>query len=192
MQQWIVIFAWCGNVLVVSLALAIFEIVLERHNGWGSGLNPSGWGRKLFGESIISQICEKPYFTVYHLFTFLFIVPVLLVGELLLVNSLEIGHPVYSYLFLGSKPHFVMQVGEVRLIPLLFLTAGWLSILVVEDVLWFALNWHYPKSWAELLSGNIWWHTRWLNFGSIKLPRFYVTTQLLASAFLMASLRFGG
>jgi hypothetical protein len=38
------------------------------------------------------------------------------------------------------------------------------------------------------LSGNIWWHTRWLTLGSIKLPRFYVTTPVVAVAFLVASL----
>jgi hypothetical protein len=81
-----------------------------------------------------------------------------------------------------------MRVGGVGLIPLLFLTAAWFSILVVEDALWFLLNWYYPKSMEDLLSGNIWWHTRWLTLGSIKLPRFYVTTPIVAVAFLVASL----
>jgi hypothetical protein len=188
MQPWIVVLAWCLNVLVLSLALAIFEILVEKANGWASGSNPKGAGRELFRDSLISEICEKPYLTAYHLFVFLLILPLILGGELLLVETLGIGHPVFlSSLFAGSA-HLAMQVGGVTFIPFLFLTAAWFLILVVEDLLWFLLNWHYPKSMEDLLAGNIWWHTRWLTLGSIKLPRFYVTISFVAVVFLTASL----
>jgi hypothetical protein len=191
MQPWIVVLAWGVNVLVLSLALAIFEILIEKQNGWASASSPSGWGRKVFRDSIVSRICEKPYLTVYHLFVFVLVLPTILFGELLLAESQGIGHPVYSRLFAASGPYWVMRVGEVTLIPLLFLTAAWFLILAVEDILWFVFNWYYPKSMEDLLSGNIWWHTRWLTLGPIKLPRFYLTTPLLAVAFLTASLHLG-
>jgi hypothetical protein len=188
MQVWTIVLAWVLNVLGLSLALAIFEILIEKQNGWASAANPKGWGRKLFGGSILSEVCEKPYLTVYHLFVFAVVLPMVLWGELWLVASLGIGHPVFSRLFAAARANLVMHVGGVALIPLLFLTAAWFSILVVEDALWFLLNWYYPKSMEDLLSGNIWWHTRWLALGSIKLPRFYVTTPLVAAVLLVASL----
>jgi hypothetical protein len=188
MQQWIVVLAWCLNVLFLSLALAIFEILIERQNGWASAANPSGWGRKLFAESVIARICEKPYLTVYHLFVFVIVVPAILFGEFLLVKSLGIGRPVYSRLLDAPKWYAMMQMGGVTVTPILFLLAAWFSILVVEDLLWFVLNWYYPKSMQDLLSGNIWWHTQWVSMGRIKLPRFYVTTPLVAVALLALSL----
>jgi hypothetical protein len=188
MQPWIVVLAWCLNVLVLSLALAIFEILFEKENGWASATNPKGAGRELFRGSIVAEICEKPYLTAYHLFVFSVIIPLILGGELLLVEALGIGHPVFSRLFVSPVAYLVMQVGGVKLIPLLFLTAAWFCILVVEDLLWFLLNWHYPKSMEDLFAGKIWWHTRWLTLGSIKLPRFYLTISAVAVFLLTASL----
>ena len=188
MQRWIIVLAWCINVLVLSLALAIFEILIERQNGWASAANPGGWGRKLFAESIISRICEKPYLTVYHLFVFVIVVPAILFGEFLFVESSGIGRPVYGRLLDAPKWYVVVQMGGVTITPILFLLAAWFSILVVEDLLWFVLNWYYPTSMQDLLSGNIWWHTQWVSMGRIKLPRFYVTTPLVAVALLALSL----
>jgi hypothetical protein len=188
MQPWIVVLAWCLNVLVLSLALAIFEILFEKEKGWASATNPKGAGRELFRGSIIAEICEKPYLTAYHLFVFSVIIPLILGGELLLVEALGIGHPVFRRWFVSPVPYLVMQVGGVKLIPLLFLTGAWFCILVVEDLLWFLLNWYYPRSMEDLLAGRIWWHTRWLTLGSIKLPRFYLTISLVAVFLLTASL----
>jgi hypothetical protein len=178
MQLSIVILAWGLNVLLLSLALAIVEIVVEKENGWASATDPNIAGRKLFSGSIISSICEKPYLTAYHLFIFVLIVPLVLGGELLLLQATGVGRPA---VYLG------MQIGGVTFVPLLFLTAAWLCIFVVEDFLWFLLNWHYPKSMDDLLSGNVWWHTRWLRLGSIKVPRFYLTVSMVAVLFLAAS-----
>jgi len=188
MQLWTVVLAWCLNVLVLSLALAIFEIVVEKENGWASGTNPKRAGRRLFRGSFISEVCEKPYLTAYHLFVFLLLLPLVLVGELLLVQAIGAGHAVFGNLSVSPTNYLMMQVGGVTFIPFLFLTSAWFCILVVEDLLWFLLNWYYPKSMEDLLSGRIWWHTRWLTLGSIKIPRFYLTISLVAILFLAASL----
>jgi hypothetical protein len=187
MQPWIVVLYWCINVLILSFALAIFEIVVEKENGWASGWNPRGAGRKLFSGSLVAEVCEKPYLTAYHLFVYVLIIPLILGGELLLMKSLGTGQPVFSRLTASPANHFVMNIGGVALIPILFLIAAWLSILVVEDLLWFLLNWYYPTSMSDLFSGKIWWHTRWLRLGPIKLPRFYVTTLIVAASLLGAS-----
>ena len=187
MQLWVVLFAWCINVFVLSLALAIFEILIEKENGWASAIGPRGVGRRLFGGSIIATICEKPYLTAYHLLVFVFILPLILSSELLLLKSMVAANPGFGSLFVSPAAYLVMKVGGVTLIPLLFLIAAWLSVLVVEDFLWFLLNWYYPRSLDDLLSGKIWWHTRWLTVGSIKLPRFYLTTALGAALLLAAS-----
>jgi len=181
MQLWTVLLAWCLNVLLLSLALALSEIFLEKEKGWASGANPKVAGRKLFRGSVLSDLCEKPYLTAYHLFVFGMIVPLILAGELWLVGAAAIEHP-------SLANHLVMKIGGVAFVPILFLIAAWFCIFVVEDLLWFLLNWHYPRSMRDLLSGKIWWHTRWLTLGAIKLPRFYLTTALIAAAFLAASL----
>jgi hypothetical protein len=188
MQPWIMVMAWCLNVLVLSLGLAIFEILFEKENGWASATNPRRAGRELFRGSIIAAVCEKPYLTAYHLFVFLLIIPLILGGELLLLEAVGMGHPALSHWFVHPGDYLVMQVGGVTFIPFLFLAAAWFCILVVEDLLWFLLNWHYPKSMEDLLAGKIWWHTRWLTLGSIKVPRFYLTISLVAVFFLTASL----
>lgn len=188
MQPWIVVLAWCVNVLFLSLALALFEIFFEKENGWASAANPRGAGRKLFHGSLISDICEKPYLTAYHLFVFVLVLPLVLTGELWLVAAAGTGHSTLGSLFSSPASYLVMKIGGVAFVPILFFVAAWFSIFVVEDLLWFLLNWHYPRSMEDLLSGRIWWHTRWLSLGSIKLPRFYVTTSLVAVFFLAASL----
>ena len=58
---------------------------------------------------------------------------------------------------------------------------------MTEDFLWFALNWYYPESLQDLLAGDIWWHTQWVQMGHIKLPRFYIFTPVLVCIFLTAS-----
>jgi hypothetical protein len=78
------------------------------------------------------------------------------------------------------------HAGSIWFVPLLSSIAAWLAICTVEDFLWFALNWYYPTSLHDLLSGKIWWHTRWVEIGRIKLPRCYVSALLLSCAFLAA------
>jgi len=170
--------AWLINVLVPGCALAIFEIVLEKDKGWASALNPAGFGRRLFEGSIVARLCEKPYITVYHVFMFTVVVPAIFLSEYMLLRSGAVDTQVFGKL--GPFP--CGPTGSA-----LFIVSVWLCFLAVEDFLWFALNWYYPQSLRDLLSGRIWWHTRWLEFGWIKLPRFYVSLVALSILFLLAS-----
>jgi len=188
MQTLPIILAWFLNVLVMSLGLALFEILLEKRNGWGSGLNPNGWGRKLLRGNIVARIGEKPYYTVYHVFVFFVVLPAVFLVEYLLVKSFGAGRMVYSIVFCTSSTSFVMQIGNVRFVALLYIIAAWFAILSVEDFLWFLMNWYYPGSFRDLLDGKIWWHRRWINLGPIKLPRFYLSSVVLAIVFLAASI----
>ena len=70
-------------------------------------------------------------------------------------------------LHIGGVSRGEISAGELQV-------QRWLLLCVVEDFLWFALNWYYPGSLRELIAGRIWWHTRWWRIGSIKLPGFYV------------------
>jgi len=180
MQTWIAVLMWMADVVVISLGLAVFEILIEQQHGWGGRLNPSGWGRRLFAGTFIAEICEKSYLTVYHVFMFAFVVPGILYAQVWMFTYLGFSRPAYGYLSAASRSGLF-----------LFLVSVWFSILVVEDALWFALNWYYPKSWEDLLQGRIWWHTRWITIGNIKLPRFYLTTPVVAVAFLILSLHVG-
>ncbi len=143
------------NFFVLSLILAIFEISTEKDKGWGTGLG-SFWGKKFFVEGVISRVCEKHYFTLYHLVMFGLIVPLILYGE-----------------------HLWFKM------PLFFLVASWIEIAVIEDFLWFILNWYFPGSLRKLLAGEIWWHTVYWRIGNIRLPRFYFLSSFWATGFLL-------
>jgi hypothetical protein len=186
MQEWQVVLWWFANVMLVGICLAIFEINLEKDKGWATGLNPRGWGRKLFENGAFARFCEKPYLTVYHLIMFGLIVPAILISECLIVRLLGIGYAVHGR---GAGAGWTIQIGEVRVVPILFLCAAWIALISVEDFLWFALNWYYPRSMKDLLSGKIWWHTHWVKIGEIQLPRFYFFSALMAPILLVASFR---
>src|SRR5579859_7540967 len=96
MQAYSFALAWLLNVLIMSFVLAVFEILMEKRCGWGSGLNPSGWGAKLLEGSILAHICEKPYFTAYHVFMFGVVIPAGLLAECVAVRLVGIGHAAYS------------------------------------------------------------------------------------------------
>jgi hypothetical protein len=177
---------WLLNVALVSCAIALFEIVLEKDHGWASGLAQSGLARPLWQGSSLARLLEKPYVTVYHLLLFGAVVPLILAGQCWIIRALWITRAA------GVRDAGILTVwrmGSVRFVPLLSGIAAWLAIFALEDFLWFALNWHYPSSMYDLLSGRIWWHTRWITLGRIKLPRFYLPTLLLACIFLYGSVR---
>jgi len=166
----------------------VFEILLEKEKGWGTALDPSGWGRRVFEGGFLAQVCEKPYLTVYHIVIFGLIVPAILFSEFLIVRSLPISHAVATAAQVALTRGWIIEIGNVRLIPMLFLGAVWFSVLAVEDGLWFIMNWYYPGSARDLFSGKVWWHTRWLSFGEFEIPRFYVSANLLAASLLLASI----
>ena len=155
MQPGVLLLTYLANVALLSLALALVEIVMEKGNGWGSGLNQRTWGRKLWQGSLIARLCEKQYVTLYHAVMFAMALPAVFITEYLV--AVRIG---------------VVQGSWLR--GALFVAASWLLLCVLEDALWFALNWYYPGSWRDLIAGRIWWHTRWWRFGRIHLPGFYV------------------
>jgi|ERR1700730_3907795 hypothetical protein len=189
MQEWQVVLWWLAHVMFIGICLAIFEINLEKDKGWASGLDPRGWGRKLFVDGAFARFCEKPYLTVYHLVMFGVVVPAILITEYLTIRLLGIGHEVHGG---GVGTSWAIQIGEARVVPILFLTAVWIALISVEDFLWFALNWYYPRSLKDLLSGKIWWHTHWVKIAGIDLPRFYFFSALMAPALLVASIRLAG
>jgi hypothetical protein len=171
------ILTWTSMVVGTSFVLAIFEILLERNRGWGSGLNPNGWGRKLLRASAIARICEKPYFTLYHVFMFAVIMPLVLVGEYLSSNVLYgVGGP--------------SQKASGLLVHVFFVASVWLALVCFEDFLWFLMNWYYPQSLHALLFGDVWWHTKWVTLRYFKLPRFYFSCMGLSAIFFAAFLHF--
>lgn len=102
-------------------------------------------------------MCEKHYFTRYHLVMFCLLLPSALYGL-----------------------HHIFKI------PTLVLIAAWLEICVVEDFLWFVLNWHHPGILRKLVAGEIWWHTTFWHIGPIKIPRFYFLLSLWAMGCLLA------
>lgn len=165
---------WVSDVTVLSAILALVEIVIEKDRGWASSLNEVGWGRKLLAGSPVVRWIDKPYVTSYHLLVFGALLPIAL------WTQFRIGVLVGFF----SSPLASHPIGAV-----LFLFSELLAICVLEDFLWFALNWHYPRSLTDLFAGDIWWHTHWIPVGpSVKLPRFYISVGVVALCLLVISL----
>ena len=158
---------WTMDVTLLSSALAVFEIVLERDRGWASALHERGWGRKLLaGNPLVRWIADKPYVTSYHLLVFGTVLPIVLLTQYQIGVALGFGAAL-------SSGHAIAD--------LMFLFSAFLAICVFEDFLWFALNWYYPRSLADLLAGKIWWHTEWIPVSrTVKLPRFYISIGSIA------------
>jgi hypothetical protein len=186
MPLWSYFGGWLADVLALSFALALFEISLEKDQGWASGLSREGLGKPLLQGSPLARLFEKPYITVYHLLMFGVIVPLILAGQCWIIRACWVSRT-GAIRDLGLLT--VWQVGPVNFVPLLSSIAAWLAISTTEDFLWFALNWHYPTSRQDLLAGNIWWHTRWIAIGKIKLPRCYISALILAGFFFWVSSR---
>lgn len=163
---------WCADVTVLSLVLALIEIVMEKDQGWASTLNERGWGRKLLEGTPLVRWIDKPYVTAYHLVVFGALLPIVLwtqyrIGVLAGFGS-AVRHPIADGLFLFS---------------------AYLAVCIFEDFLWFALNWYYPSSLTDLLAGQIWWHTGWVAMGrSVRLPRVYLSVSGIALGLLAISL----
>lgn len=164
---------WVTGVTLLSAALALVEIVIEKDRGWASSLNALGWGKKLLAGTPVVRWIDKPYITSYHLLVFGTLLPIVL------WNQYRIGVLV-GFVSSGRTDHPIAH--------LLFLFSEFLAICVFEDFLWFALNWYYPSSLTDLFAGDIWWHTRWVPVGpSVKLPRFYISVGAIALCFLAIS-----
>ena len=130
-------------------------------------------GQEAFGGTAVARWIDKPYITSYHLLVFGALLPSVLwaQGRVGVLTGFEpasrAGIPIANFLFFFS---------------------AFLAICVLEDFLWFALNWYYPRSLTDLLAGEIWWHTSWIPLGpSVKLPRVYLSVGGIALCLLAAS-----
>src|ERR1700726_3250961 len=142
---------WLIDVFIFSAALALFEIVLERDEGWASGLSQNRLGRRLWQGSLFVHLLEKPYLTAYHLLMFDVVVPLILTAQCALIRLLWVSR---TSIVRNSGILMIWQVGSADFSPLFACIAAWLAICTIEDFLWFALNWYYPESLRDLLSGN--------------------------------------
>lgn len=168
---------WAADVTILSVVLALIEIVIEKDQGWASSLNDSGWGKKLLAGTPAVRWIDKPYVTAYHLLVFGALLP------LVLWMQYRIG--VFGGMGSAPRAHHPIADG-------LFLFSAFLAVCVVEDFLWFALNWYYPSSLADLFAGEVWWHTGWVAVGrSVKLPRVYLSVGAIALGLLAVGLGLG-
>lgn len=149
------------NVLILSVPIAIFEILIEKDKGWCSGHPKDRWyTRKICENNFISRLVGVPYFLVYNLFVSFIFFPALLLVE---------------YLLLFPHPVFLLSV--------------YIGALVVEDFLWFVLNWHFPalKELFKGPHGAIWWHKKWIKITKYYyLPNSYLAI-IIAIALVLAS-----
>jgi hypothetical protein len=163
---------WVADVTVLSAILALIEIVIEKDRGWASALGDRGWGRKFLAGTRVVRWIDKPYVTSYHLLVFGTLLPATLCAQ----------YAMGAFGGFGSAPRAGHPIGDF-----LLLFSAFLAICVFEDFLWFALNWYYPGSLADLLAGEIWWHTNWIRLGpAVKLPRFYIAVGGIAICLLAA------
>jgi hypothetical protein len=184
MSRLLYLCSWSVDVVILSAVVALFEIGLERDEGWASGLSQNRLGRRLWQGSLFVHLLEKPYLTAYHFLMFGGVVPLILATQCALIRHVWVGR---TFIVRNSGILMVWQVGSAMFSPLFASVAAWLAICTIEDFLWFALNWYYPKSLQDLLSGNIWWHTQWVQLGQVKVPRFYIFTPALACVVLTVS-----
>lgn len=161
---------WLTDVMLLSTILALVEIVIEKDRGWASAFSGLGLGKKFFAGTPFTRLIDKPYVTSYHLLVFGALLP--------LVLGIQ-----YRAGVLAGFP-FSSRTGHT-IADLLFFCSAFLAICILEDFLWFVLNWYYPSSLADLLAGKIWWHTNWISLGpSLKLPRVYLSVGAIALCLL--------
>lgn len=141
------------NLLVIALPLALFEIVIEKGNGWGSGWNKDKWYSKQFFPNnpivkFLTKLLKTELPLISHFFIFSIFLPTIFILQ---------------YFFLTKD--------------ITLLLASYVGVVVLEDLLWFLLNWYFD-SFRQLLkgpNGSIWWHKRWLKISTTYyLPLSYI------------------
>ncbi|HEX4007046.1 MAG TPA: hypothetical protein VHX60_12800 [Acidobacteriaceae bacterium] len=166
---------WIAEVTILSAILAVVEIVLERGQGWATALGNDGLGIRLLAGSPLASWIDKPYITAYHLLVFGAVLPTVLLAQSRVAALTGLGVP-------------ATPMGNF-----LFYFSAFLAICIVEDFLWFALNWYYPTSLTDLFDGKIWWHTGWVALGpSLKLPRCYFSVGGVALCLFVLRLALAG
>jgi len=157
-------FIYFVNILAISLPLSLFEIVVEKDAGWGSGWEKDRWHARAFA----------PHSPTVKAF----------------VNLLNIEQPLnyHFYVFFGLLPLILGLEYWYWTDNFLLLLASFVGVLVFEDVFWFLFNWHF-NSRKELLKGphgSIWWHKRWVKvISNYYVPVSYVCALPLSLALLL-------
>lgn len=152
------------NILIIALPLALFEILIEKEKGWGSGWSKNKWYAKPFvpQSSFVKFLIkvlkiESPL--VYHFITFAIIIPAIFIIE---------------YYYWTNN--------------ILLLIASFIGVIVLEDFFWFLLNWNFD-SLRQLLrgpNGTIWWHKRWIKISKNSyLPASYFSALPLSFLLLL-------
>jgi hypothetical protein len=158
---------YLGNVLLIAVPLAIFEVWLEnfKPGPWGhTEFDHPFWGKKLkwFGNC---WPFEKAYVTPYHLIMFGVIVPSITVIE-------------YAALrYLAISGWIVLSFKYMTIVAPLFIAAIWIGNMVLEDFLYMvfiSFGNRFPYALDKFLHGEFEWHKKWFPEKSkIKLPRSY-------------------
>ena len=139
------------NILLFALPLALFEINLEKSQGWGGGFPKDKWYGKAsikgtgFG-NLLTKLTKLESPLNYHLIIMALFATVFLA----------------EYIF-GSKNIWL-------------LLSCFFGVNFFADLFWFSFNWHFD-SMRQLLkgkSGSISWHKDWFKIGKDKyLPTVY-------------------
>ncbi|MAF79916.1 hypothetical protein CL629_02450 [bacterium] len=147
------ILIYAVNIIAIALPIALFEICIEKGTGWGAGFSKDKWYGKIIGKNnrwaeFLTRTIGIPHFTTYHICMLFLFLPILLAVE--------------YFFFLHN---------------ILLIVAIYIGVLIIEDFLWFVLNWHFPAL-KELLKGphgKIWWHKQWIKiFNKFYLPKSYL------------------
>lgn len=152
------------NILIIALPLALFEILIEKDKGWGSGWNKERWYAKSFAlENPVVQLMVRVFKTEsplnYHFLTFVVVIP---------------SFFVFEYFYWTNN--------------ILLLCASFVGVIAFEDFFWYLLNWNFDAL-SQLLkgpSGTIWWHKRWTRISKkYYLPASYFLGFLLSFVLLL-------
>jgi len=166
MQEFSIYF-YIFNIIIIALPLAIFEIIIEKDKGWGSGWDKNKWyAKKFIPDNIIVKSLAKilkiePPLN-YHALVFGFLLPVLFIAQ------------------------YIYVVNDA-----LLLLASLVSVLVFEDMFWFIFNWNFG-SFRQLLrgpEGSIWWIKGWVRiYKKYYLPKSYFIGLPISIILLVLSL----
>ncbi|MEI6529178.1 MAG: hypothetical protein WCN88_02085 [Candidatus Falkowbacteria bacterium] len=139
------------NILLFALPLALFEINLEKSQGWGDGFPKDKWFGKAsikgtaFG-NLLTKLTKLESPLNYHL----------------IIMALFATVFISEYIF-GSRNIWL-------------LLSCFFGVNFFADLFWFSFNWHFD-SMRQLLkgkNGSISWHKDWFKIGKDKyLPTVY-------------------
>ena len=152
------------NILLFALPLALFEINLEKAEGWGGGFPKDKWyGKSSLKGTKIDKILTK----------------------ITKFESPKNYHLVIMVLFL------VVFITEYIITKNIFLvTACFFGVNFFADIFWFSFNWHFD-SMKQLLKGphgSINWHKSWLKINKERyIPATYPIWLALSVIFFVLS-----